>query len=129
MESEQIPAIIEEVGFDFSWNEEDVWRLDYPIEEMDISILEWNLDIPFWDGENGSYCLTPNEVLENKEKYIDEYNRTMNADISYPIDIMENKGRYPILDGMHRLLKCKILNYDKVKVRVIPRDEIPNISK
>lgn len=53
----------------------------------------------------------------------------MNADLAYPIDIMENKGRYLILDGLHRLLKYKILNYDKVRVRIIPRSEIANLSK
>lgn len=64
-----------------------------------------------------------------KISIVEEYDRTMNADLTYPIDIMENKGKYLILDGLHRLLKYKILGYDKVKVRIIPRDEIPNISK
>lgn len=53
----------------------------------------------------------------------------MNSDIKYPIDIMENKGRYVILDGLHRLIKYKILGYKKVNVRIIPRTEIKNISK
>lgn len=53
----------------------------------------------------------------------------MNSDISYPIDVMENKGRLVILDGLHRLAKCKILRMNKVKVRIIPRLKIKNISK
>lgn len=53
MKHTEIPHIIEEVGFDFDWDEEDVWKLDYPI------------------------------------------------------DIMENKGRYLILDGLPRLLNIK----------------------
>lgn len=53
----------------------------------------------------------------------------MNFDISYPIDVMENKGRLIILDGLHRFVKCKILGMDKVNVRIISRSEIPNISK
>jgi len=53
----------------------------------------------------------------------------MNADLSYPIDIMENKGRWLILDGLHRLVKAKILGFDKVKVRKIPRTEILKIQK
>ena len=62
-------------------------------------------------------------------KFKSEYDRIMNSDISYPIDVMENKGRLVILDGLHRLVKCKILGMDKVKVRIIPRSEIPNIAK
>ena len=42
---------------------------------------------------------------------------------------MENKGRFVILDGLHRLVKCKILGMNKVKVRIIPRNEIKNISR
>ena len=67
--------------------------------------------------------------MNDKEKYKEQYDRIMNADIEYPIDIMENKGKYVILDGLHRLVKCKLLGYEKVNVRIIPRTEIPNISK
>ena len=53
----------------------------------------------------------------------------MQSDIAYPIDVMANKDRLVILDGLHRLVKCKLLGMNKVKVRIIPRSEIPNISK
>lgn len=46
-----------------------------------------------------------------------------------PISVLENKGKYVILDGLHRLVKYKILGYEKVFVRIIPRKEIPNIFK
>lgn len=125
----EIPNIIKEVGFDFDWDEEDVWKLDYPIEEIEISLLEWHFDIPFWDYNGQEYCLKPYEVINNREKYITEYNKTMSSNLDYPIDIMENKGKYLILDGLHRLLKYKLLGHEKIKVRIIPRSEISNISK
>jgi len=53
----------------------------------------------------------------------------MNSNLNYPIDIMQNKGRWLILDGLHRLIKSKILGMKKVKIRKIPRFEIPNILK
>jgi len=53
----------------------------------------------------------------------------MNSNLSHPIDVMENKGRLLILDGLHRLVKLKILGKNKIKIRKIPRSEIPNISK
>lgn len=40
---------------------------------------------------------------------------------------MMNKGRWTILDGLHRLLKAKILGLEKVNVRKIPVSEISNI--
>jgi len=42
---------------------------------------------------------------------------------------MWNKGRWLILDGLHRLMKAKILSLRKVNVRKIPRSEVPNILK
>ncbi len=125
---ENAPQIIKEVGFDFSWSEEKVWALDVPVEEMDISEIIWHFDIPFlW--ENGIYNLKPQEVLDNPEAHKEEYDRTMRTDLAYPIDIMENKGRWLILDGLHRLMKASILGMGKVNVRKISRERIPEIIK
>ena len=52
----------------------------------------------------------------------------MKADLSHPINIIQNKGRWLILDGLYRLIKAKILGYDNVNVRKIPRTEIPKIQ-
>jgi hypothetical protein len=124
-----MPEIIKEVGFDFRWSEQKVWALNHPAEWMDISELEWHFSIPFWNTHDGYYDLTPQEVMQTPEKHKIEYGRTMKADLSHPIDIMENKGRWLILDGLHRLLKQKILGKQSVLVRKIPRGEIPNITK
>lgn len=127
--NEEIPDIIKEVGFDFDWDEEAVWNLNYPIEEMDIENLSQHFDIPFWNYNNQWYNLRPIDVVNNNQKYQEEYKKTMKANLDYPIDIMENKNKYLILDGLHRLVKAKILGYKKVNVRIIPRTEIENIKK
>jgi hypothetical protein len=123
---EDIPQIIKDVGFDFSWSEEKVWALDVPVEEMNITDLTWHFDVPFlW--EDGVYNLKPQEVIDNPDNHKKEYERTMKADLVHPIDIMENKGRWLILDGLHRLMKSSILNMNKVRVRKVPRERIPEI--
>ena len=124
-----IPESVLEHGFDFDWNEEDVWKLNYPTQEIALEILEWHFNIPFWDWNNEWYILKPIDVINNPQKYKLQYDRVMASDISYPIDVMVNKERLVILDGLHRLVKCKLLGMNKVKVRIIPRKEIPNISK
>jgi len=121
------PDIIKEVGFDFDWKEEKVWALDVPVEEMDIIELVWHIEIPFWHTSNGHYDLTPIQVLAEPEKYSEEYNRTMKADLSHPLDIMLNKGRWLLLDGLHRLVKARVLKQKTVKVRKIPREMIERI--
>ena len=124
-----IPQIIKDVGFDFHWDEEKVWKLNIPATEMDINELTWHFDIPFHWHKDGKYNLKSREVINNPEKYKEEYERTMKADLRHPIDIMENKGRWLILDGLHRLMKAYILKMNKVKVRIIPREKIPEILK
>ena len=129
MASKEPPQIIKDVGFDFHWSEEKVWALDVPVEDMDISELEWHFDIPFWNTPGGYYDLTPNGVLDNPDKYEEEFNRTMSADLSHPLDIMFWKGRWLLLDGLHRLVKAKQQGAKTLKVRKIPVSELPNIVK
>lgn len=129
MKEEDIPKSVLKYGFDFDFDERDVWKIKCEDSILPISELEWHFDVPFWNWNDEWYVLTPREVIENSNKYQEQYDRIMHSDISYPIDIMENKGKYVILDGLHRLVKCKLLGMDIVKVRIIPRSEIPNISK
>lgn len=123
------PNDILEYGFDFDWDEKDVWQLNYPIQEIVLEILEWHFDIPFWNWNGEWYTLKPRDVIENPAKYQIEYDRIMESDISYPIDIMENRGRLVILDGLHRLVKYYLLGIKRINVRIIPRTEIPNLTK
>ena len=116
MSNKKIPKIIKQVGFDFDWLEEKVWKLKYPTEEINLKELAWHFDIPFWNKPRSFYDLKPNEVIKNPEKYKKEWERTMQADLSHPIDIMKNKGRWLILDGLHRLVKLKILRKERIIV-------------
>ena len=127
--NKKVPKIIKEVGFDFWWDNEKVWKLNVPIEEIDIVELEWHFEIPFWNTADGYYNLRPTEVINNSEKYSEHYRRIMESDLKYPLDIMFNKGRWLFLDGLHRLAKAKILNQKKVKVRKINRQFINKIRK
>lgn len=122
-----LPDKIKKVGFDFNWHEEKVWKLDLAVEEMDIKELEWHFDYPFWNTKGESYNLSPNEVINNKKLYKEEYERSMNSDLSYPLDIMFWKGRWVMLDGLHRLVKAKILGFNKIKVRKVSETMIPLI--
>lgn len=124
---QELPDIIKEVGFDFHWENEKVWQLHIPVTEMNINELTWHFDIPFHWHRGGIYNLTSRKIMEHPETYPEEYKRTINADLTYPIDIMENKGRWLILDGLHRLMKASLQGMKNVNVRVIPREKIPHI--
>lgn len=124
-----MPDIIKEVGFDFHWEEEKVWALDLPVEEMPISELEWHFDTPFWFTRGGYYDLKPRQVINNPKEHIWEYGRTMAADLNYPLDIMQWRGRWLLLDGLHRLAKAYVLGYKTIKVRKVPQKAIPLIGR
>ncbi|MCA9313328.1 hypothetical protein KDA08_03325 [Candidatus Saccharibacteria bacterium] len=128
--SRELPDIIKEVGFDFSWDERKVWELDVPVEEMPIDELTWHFDIPFiWSKPDGYYDVNPSEVIEHPDQHPEEYERTMRADTTHPIDIMFWKKRWLILDGLHRLMKQAIEGAEIVQVRKIPESAIPLIRK
>ena len=121
------PQAIVDVGFDFDWDEKKVWGLDVPVIDMDINELVWHFEIPFYSDNNGKYHITPREIIDNPARYQEEYDRTMRADINYPLDVMENKGHLLLLDGLHRLMKLYIKGEKTVKARIVPRERIPQI--
>lgn len=122
-----MPQIIKDVGFDFSWDEKKVWALDLPVTEMDIKELEWHFDVPFLWEHGEIYNLTPREVMTHSDQHPEEHKRTLESDMKFPIDIMENKGRWLILDGLHRLMKAYLQGQKMVRVRIVPREMIPKI--
>lgn len=126
---EYLPQVIRDVGFDFDWDEKKVWQLGLPVSEIGIDQLVWHFDVPFYtDSETGrKYGLNPREIIDDPVRYVKEYERTMAADLSYPLDIMENKGRLLLLDGLHRLIKAYINGQKTVKVRTVPRSKILEI--
>jgi hypothetical protein len=124
------PNIIDEVGFDFDWDSKKVWILNIPVTEMDIKELIWHFDIPFWElDDSDDYNLTPRSVINNDIGTKEHRKKIEEADTSHPIDIMQNKGRWLILDGLHRLVKLYEIGDEKIKVRIIPREKIPEITK
>jgi len=70
------------------------------------------------------------QVISNPKKYKYQYRRIMGADLKYPIEVMKNKkGKWEILDGLHRLVKAKVLGQTVVKVRKVPYSKIKEILK
>ncbi len=117
------------VGLDFgNWEEEKIWALDLPISKINIKELEWHLDCPFWEHDNGErYTVTPRDVLERNSGTTKEYEAVVKADIKYPIDIYYNKDKWLILDGLHRLVKLYEAGAIEVAVRIITNDKLPSI--
>ena len=117
----------EEHAFDFPfWRDNNkLWALKVPTEEMDINEFLWILNVPFWEDEEGNIIITPREVIDNPDAYPYHRDKINNSDTSFPIDIMKNKkGRWLTLDGLHRLVKMFLNKESKIQVRKIPPELI-----
>lgn len=95
---------------------------DLPISEYPISKLDSVFDEQTWSDDEDN-LITPNDVLQNPEKYKSHIDRIKHAEM-YPI-IIAPDGE--IIDGVHRLVKAK-LNKDKyIKAIVVDNwDTIDN---
>lgn len=127
MDENCIPEEVRAVGFDFSWSAEKVWALDLPVQEMSVKELTWHLDLPFLDEGGKEYTLTPREVIEHPAAHAAEYERMLRAETNYPIEVMWNKERWVILDGLHRLMRIVCEGGETVRVRIVPREKVSDI--
>ena len=118
------------VGLDFgNWEEEKIWALDLPVQEIDIEKLLWHLDVPYWENDAGQrWKVTPRDVIDGKDGALYERMRTDRADTSFPIDLFEHKGKIFVLDGLHRLVKLFMQGKQKFRVRIIPADRFSEIA-
>ncbi|OGE20527.1 hypothetical protein A3A14_00500 [Candidatus Daviesbacteria bacterium RIFCSPLOWO2_01_FULL_43_38] len=121
---QELPPIIQQVGFDFPFDFENdpkkIWLIELPVFKIPIGRLTWHLETPFWSSENGYYDLSPKQLLESPELSPYHYQKTITANLDYPIDYVFYKGRDKIIDGLHRLTKANILGMEKVLVREVP---------
>ena len=121
--------LIERYLYAFDWDVETIWTLELPVQERDLTALEWILTAPVWSGADGPYTVTPLEVLTAPDRHPGEFARMMAADTSYPIDITYHLDRWVILDGVHRLLKLHRAGAHTAQVRVVPETCLCRIRK
>lgn len=121
-----IPEIIN-IGFKI--DEPKLWAVDLPVEEIYISDIEYNLDIPYLEKiGSDDWNLTPRMLIDNFDKELLHAKKVDEADLKYPIEIYLHKGKWIILDGVHRFTKAIQLRHKTIKVRRIT-EEIAQMTK
>lgn len=115
-----IPAILD-IGF--KADEEKLRKVDIPVEEIPLSEIDYNLDIPYLEQEGtNDRNLTPRMLLENLGKEIYHAKTIDEADLNYPIELYKHKWKRIILDGVHRFTKAVLLGYQTIKVRRVTEE-------
>lgn len=113
----------------FKTDEPKLWAVDIPVEEIAISEIEYNLDIPYLEQEGTEdWNLTPRMLIENFDKEFSHAKKVNEVDLNYPIDIYFHKNKWIILDGIHRFTKAIYLGLKTIKVRKVS-PEIAQLTK
>lgn len=116
-------------------------------ESIDKIAGVWDSNEKFEDGDDFKIKFKVSDIIElAKNKPVEEVDpksinydfsgrqedptetkqRVMNADLSYPIIVVQNEqGRiFTMLDGTHRLEKALILGLNKIRVKVMSKEEL-----
>lgn len=118
------------IGFNFgNWEEELIWALDIPTEEINLKELLWHLDIPYWENDDKErWTVSPRDVINKEVGTTIEQKRVKNVEVKYPIELFKNDGKYFILDGLHRLTNLYINKLEMLRVRIIPKDRFWEVA-
>lgn len=129
MNNDPRPKKLQEVNIAFKKDDRKIWKLDLPVIEMPIDDLMWHFDYPWWEKEGtDDWNLTPQELVDDPKKEPTHYRKIQRADLAFPLQVMRHKGRWLLLDGMHRLVKAYLKGDKMVKVRIIPPSVIALIK-
>src|SRR5680860_904045 len=94
-----LPLLHRELGFTFWWDKQKLWHIDLPIVEMNVEDFLWYLELPFWSDGGESMTVTPLEIVSDRETYRRQYERTISADLAYPINAIYINDRWLVMDG------------------------------
>lgn len=104
----------------FKVSEKQLHKLGLPTEEMPISELIANADIPYLEKEGtDDWNLSPNLLIRDFATEHSHASRVDKADLNYPIYIYKHYGQWIILDGVHRFTKALMLGKKTIGVKII----------
>jgi hypothetical protein len=107
----------------FHADEPKLWAADIPVEEIPISEIDYNLDIPYLEKEGtDDWNLTIRMLVNNLDKEPTHAKKVKKADLQYPIDIYFHKDKWILLDGVHRLAKAVLLGQKTIRVRRVSEE-------
>jgi hypothetical protein len=123
-----MPPVLRDVVLDFLWDPKLLWSLDLPVTQVPMEELDWHLQLPMWAFEETPFVVTPVQVAQNPEAFTEQYARTLAADLSFPLHVLQRPNRLTVLDGMHRLLRAHLEGRRRVQVKMLPIDRLDDIA-
>ncbi len=118
--AEKRPKILTDAGYEIYCDVKKIQELDLPVVDFEIDKLIWNFDIPFWakDGTD-DWNLTPWDVINKIDGSMGHQQRVEQADLQFPILLLNKNDKWLIIDGVHRLVKAFQLEHKTIKAKIV----------
>ncbi|MGB3330960.1 MAG: hypothetical protein WBA46_18490 [Thermomicrobiales bacterium] len=113
----------------FWWHLDRLLALDLPVAHLPMTALRPFLAVPFWRAgiHAGLFQLNAWDVLADPVRHADHWQRTMAADLHYPLTCYRLGDRLTLLDGYHRLLKAEATGVDSLPIVVVPEGAVDGL--
>jgi hypothetical protein len=104
---DQIPPVLRPWLVPLPWSREQLWALDIRARFEPVSSLRWVLELPWWRaGSTEWFRVAPGLVLRDPASLPEHVDRMESADLTEPIHAIRRRGRWVVLDGVHRLAQA-----------------------
>jgi hypothetical protein len=126
-----LPLHLDGVFFNDVWETARVWSLPTEASVVPFEDLEWHLDLKVWSTVRPEprWDLSPRTVLLRPDLHPRHWQRILRADLSFPLEMFQQRERWVVLDGYHRLARHCLEQSSQVAVRRHPRHCWPLISE
>jgi hypothetical protein len=122
-----LPPSLQGILMDVSWDLSKLWALDVPVSYVPVPALAWQLDLPWWRVGDRLFAVAPSEVWADPDRFPEQWERTMRADLARPIHLRDTERGPVILDGTHRLLKAAVHGWLWVGAGLVPNHRLTEI--
>ena len=126
---DQIPTPLRPWLLPIDWDRERLWSLDLPLVRIGMEELRWHLMLPWWRHDGAWFQITPRQFQAHPAAYPEHAERVASADLSYPLHVVPRRGRWLILDGIHRLTKAELLGREDIQVATLTPVHIATIAR
>jgi hypothetical protein len=119
-----------EIDLGFTLDESKIMALNLPIENVPMKAILANADICYLEKEGtDDWNLSPNELIRNFKVEITHAKRAEQVNLAYPIAIYYFKGKWIILDGVHRFTKALMLGRKTIAAIKVPAALISSLRR
>lgn len=119
------PKILTDAGYEIYCDVKKIQALNLPVVDFEIDKLIWNFDLPFWEKDGtDDWNLTPRDVIDKTDGSMGHQERVEQADLQFPILLLNKNDKWLIIDGVHRLVKAFQARHKTIKAKIVSAEII-----